>query len=249
MIMGFALLGVLFVFTPFLQIVQGNDAQATGMRLLPLIGGIVVGAVGSDRLVKRFGVRVMLVLGLLICAAGMSLLSLVKADSGFGLMAVALPVIGVGNAFAMFTSLNVILGILPKAQTGAGSALTRILQQLAASFGVAILGNILNNTYRAELAEQLTGLPDRMRDVTEGSVAGAAVIASHLPAPLGTHLLLAADDAYSVGMSEVLRVCAGVILVAALLIATLMPERAQAADHQPAARDHKSERSSSSVFG
>ena len=244
MIMGFALLGVLFVFTPFLQIVQGNDAQATGMRLLPLIGGIVVGAVGSDRLVKRFGVRAMLVLGLLICAAGMSLLSLVKADSEFGLMAVALPVIGVGNAFAMFTSLNVILGILPKAQTGAGSALTRTLQQLAASFGVAILGNILNNVYRAELAQQLTGLPDRLRDVTEGSVAGAAVIANHLPATLGTHLLLAARDAYSVGMSEVLRVCVGVILVAALLIATLMPERAQAADRQPAARGHQFERSS-----
>ncbi|HEY3193842.1 MAG TPA: hypothetical protein VGK42_01235 [Candidatus Dormibacteraeota bacterium] len=99
MVMGFALLGVLFVFTPFLQIVQANDAQATGVRLLPLIGGIVLGAVGSDRLVARLGVRVMLVLGLLICAVGMSLLSLVKADSGFGLMAVALPVIGVAVHF------------------------------------------------------------------------------------------------------------------------------------------------------
>jgi len=223
MIMGFALLGVLFVFTPFLQIVQGNDAQATGVRLLPLIGGIVLGAVGSDRLIACLGVRVMLVLGLLISAAGMALLSMVKADSGYGLMAMALPVIGVGNAFAMFTSLNVILGILPEAQTGAGSALTRTLSQLAASFGVAILGSILNNAYRADLAERLIGLPDRMREVAEGSVAGASLIAGHLPAPLGTALLHAAHDAYATGMTDVLRVSAVVMIAGALLVGLFMP--------------------------
>jgi len=234
MIMSFALLGVLFVFTPFLQIVQGNDAQATGVRLLPLIGGIVVGAIGSDRLVARFGVRVMLVLGLLICAAGMALLSLVGADSGFGLMAIALPVIGVGNAFAMFTSLNVILGILPEVQTGAGSALTRTLSQLAASFGVAILGNILNNAYRAELADQLTVLSDRLRSVAEGSVAGATLIAGSFPTPFSTALLHAAQDAYTVGMDDVLRVCAVVMVGGAVLIGTFMPIRTKAARKQVA---------------
>jgi DHA2 family multidrug resistance protein-like MFS transporter len=232
MVMGFALLGVLFVFTPFLQIVQGNDAQATGVRLLPLIGGIVLGAVGSDRLVARLGVRVMLVLGLLICAAGMALLSLVGADSGFGLMAIALPVIGVGNAFAMFTALNVILGVLPESQTGAGTALTRTLQQLAASFGVAILGSILNNAYRAELAEQLTGLPDRLRDAAQGSVAGATLIAGHMPAPLGINLVHAAHDAYAVGMTDVLRVSAVVMVAGALSIGAFMPATTKAARQQ-----------------
>ena len=236
MVMSFALLGVLFVFTPFLQIVQGNDAQATGVRLLPLIGGIVLGAVGSDRLIARLGVRVMLVLGLLICAAGMALLSLVGADSGFGLMAIALPVIGVGNAFAMFTSLNVILGILPEAQTGAGSALTRTLSQLAASFGVAILGSILNNAYRAELADQLTVLPARLKDVAEGSVAGASLIAGHLPAPLSITLLQAAHNAYTVGMTDGLRVSAVVMIAGALLVGMLMPSRTKEPVPQPTAR-------------
>jgi hypothetical protein len=232
MIMGFALLGVLFVFTPFLQIVQGNDAQATGVRLLPLIGGIVLGAVGSDRLVARLGVRVMLVLGLLICANGMALLSMVRADSGYGLMAVALPLIGVGNAFAMFTTLNVILGVLPESQTGAGTAMTRTLQQLAASFGVAILGSILNNAYRAELADQLTVLPARLKDVAEGSVAGATLIAGGLPAPFGTALLYAAQVAYTVGMDDVLRVCAVVMVGGAVLIGAFMPVRTKAARKQ-----------------
>jgi EmrB/QacA subfamily drug resistance transporter len=236
-VIGFALNGVLFVFTPFLQVVQGNDAQATGLRLLPLIGGIVLGAVGSDRLVARFGVRAMLVLGLLICGAGMALMSLVGAGSGYGLLLLALPLIGVGNAFALFTAINVILDILPPSQTGAGTALTRTIQLLGSSFGVAVLGSVLNGVYRAQLAGQLAELPARMRDVAEGSVAGAAVIASHLPAPLGLPLLLAAHDAYSVGMSEVLRVCAGVLVIGALLVGSFRLEPARAAGRQPASRE------------
>jgi EmrB/QacA subfamily drug resistance transporter len=236
-VMGFAVNGVLFVFTPFLQVVQGNDAQATGIRLLPLIGGIVLGAVGSDRLLARFGVRAVLVLGLLICGAGMALMSLVGAGSDYRLLLLVLPVIGVGNAFALFTAINVILDILPPTQTGAGSALTRTVQLIGSSFGVAVMGSLLNGAYRAELAGHLTGLPTRLRDVAEGSVAGAALVAGHLPAAFRTSLLLAADDAYSVGMSEVLRVCAGVAVVAALLVATFMPEPAPAVSREPASRE------------
>lgn len=229
MVMGFALLGVLFVFTPFVQIVQGQDAQATGLRLLPLIGGIVLGALGSDRLLGRLGVRVMFALGLLICAAGLALLSMLEPDSGFGLMAVALPLIGVGNAFTMFTSLNVILGILPESHTGAGTGLTRTLQQLAASLGVAILGSVLNSGYRAELANHITALPARLKGVADGSVAGATLIAGGLPDPLRTALLHAAHGAYVVGMADVLRVSAGVMIAGAVLIGTFMPAGTNAA--------------------
>jgi DHA2 family multidrug resistance protein-like MFS transporter len=236
-VMSFALMGVLFVFTPFLQVVQANDAQATGVRLLPLIGGIVLGALGSDRLVARVGVRAMLALGLLICGVGMALMSLVGANSGYGLLLVALPVIGVGNAFAMFTALNVILDVLPESQAGAGTALTRTVWQIGSSLGVAILGSLLNGAYRAELTGHLTGLPAQLKDVAEGSVAGAALISGHLSAPVGSALLVAAHDAYSVGMSEVLRVSAGVMVVAGLLIATFMPGRARATGDQPDANE------------
>jgi MFS transporter, DHA2 family, multidrug resistance protein len=232
-VMSFALMGVLFVLTPFLQTVQGSDAQATGIRLLPLIGGIVLGAVVSDRLMARLGDRVMLALGLLICAAGLVLLSVVEADSGFDLLAIALPVIGVGNAFAMFTALNVILGVLPESQTGAGSALTRTLQQVGSALGVAIMGSLLNTAYRAELAGHLTGLPSRLRNVADGSVAGASLIADHLPAPLGSALLHAAHGAYTVGMTDVLRVSAGVMVAAAVLVGTFLPARIKAAGQRP----------------
>ena len=236
-VMNFGLMGVLFVFTPFLQIVQGNDAQATGVRLLPLIGGIVLGAAVSDRLLKRLGVRAMLSLGLATSAAGMALMSLVDSASGYGLLFVTLPMIGIGNAFALFTALNVILEVLPASQTGAGSALTRTLQQIGSSFGVAIMGSVLNNVYQGHLAGGLTDVPVQFRAGAEGSVAGAAAIASHLPGPAGAAILVAARDAYTAGMSSVLQMSATVMVLAAFLIAAFMRNRhapvAARLDHIP----------------
>jgi predicted MFS family arabinose efflux permease len=229
-VVGFAMMGVLFVFAPFLQIVQGNDAQATGIRLLPLIAAMMVGALASARVVARVGVRVMLPLGLLVSAAGMVLLSQIGPDTNYGFIAASLAVIGVGISLAMVPALDTILGTLPESQTGAGTALTRTLQNLGGSLGVAIMGSILNNAYRAELTGHVAGLPSRVRDVAEGSVAGATVVAQHLPPPVGAALLRAADNAYAAGMAEVLLVSAGLTAAGALLIAIFMPSAARTAE-------------------
>src|ERR1700693_2572948 len=72
-IVGFAMTGVLFVLSPYLQVVQGNDAQGTGIRLLPLIGAMMAGAISSDWLAKRLGAKVMVACGMVGIAAGVPL--------------------------------------------------------------------------------------------------------------------------------------------------------------------------------
>src|SRR5260370_15668099 len=52
-IVGFAMTGVLFILSPFLQIVQGNDAQGSCVRLLPLIVAMMVGAISTDFFANR----------------------------------------------------------------------------------------------------------------------------------------------------------------------------------------------------
>src|SRR5713226_5721742 len=112
-IVGFAMTGVLFVLSPYLQVVQGNDAQGTGIRLLPLIAAMMVGAINSDWLAKRLGAKVMVTSGLLGNAVGMVILSRAGADTGYTLVAIALAVIGLSIALTMIPALNAILGALP----------------------------------------------------------------------------------------------------------------------------------------
>ncbi len=225
-IVGFAMTGVLFILSPFLQIVQGNDAQGTGIRLIPLIAAMMVGAISTDWLAKRLGAKIMVAGGMLGNAAGMFILSRAGVDSGYGLVAIALAVTGISIAFTMVPALDAILGSLPAGETGAGSALTRTLQNIGSSFGVAIMGSILNGAYKSQLSGQLTGLPSQVQSAAEGSVAVAAAVAHCLPSPAGTDLLRAAQGAYSQGMSEVMLVSAGMMIVGAVLMAVFLPARA-----------------------
>ena len=214
-VVGFTMGGLLFVLTPFLQIVQGNDPQATGIRLLPMIAGILVTAVMSDRLTARLGTKLLVAGGLLVTAAGAVILSRTGADSGFGIVAVAEVVMGLGIGLAMPPAADAILATLPSDEAGAGMALTRTLQFVAMSFGVAILGSILNGAYRSGL--HLSGLPPGLRAAAAESVAGAQSLAPHA--------LEAARNAYASGMSDVMLVTAGVLVFAAVLVGILLPRR------------------------
>jgi EmrB/QacA subfamily drug resistance transporter len=222
---GFVMTGVMFVVSPYLQLVEGTDAQGTGIRLLPLIGAVIVGAVATDRLAGRVPTRFVIGGGFLLSAAGMIILSRADAGTGYGLVAVSLAVMGLGVALGMLPSLVAILDSLPESETGAGSGLTRTLQNVGASFGVAIMGSLLNAVYLAQLDPHLAGLPGAARDVARNSLAGATAVAHHLPGGLGVPLLSAARDAYSSGMSEVLLVTAAMSVALALLVAVFMPDK------------------------
>ncbi len=224
-VVGFALTGVLFILSPFLQIVQGTDAQGTGVRLLPLIAAMMVGAVSTEPVAKRIGTKVTVAGGMLGCAVGMFILSRVGVDTGYGLVALSLAIIGLSIAFTMIPSLDAILGSLPAGETGAGSALTRTLQNIGSSFGVAVMGSILNSAYKAGLSGHLSGLPAQVQAAAQSSVAVAAAIAHHLPGPVGAQLLRAAQDAYSHGMSEVMLVSAAMMIGGAVLMALFLPAR------------------------
>src|SRR3989475_1622622 len=220
---GFGLFGVMFILTPYIQIVLGNDAQATGVKLLPLIGGVIVGAGIGNVLAARLGARVGVSAGLALTAAALVGFSQIGADTSFGPVAAALALIGVGIGIALPTTLDIILGTLPPSQTGAGSALTRALQQIAATFGVAILGSVLNNAYQAQIAPHLATLPSGARDVALGSIAGAHAVAAHLPPSIAAAVVRAANEAYTKGMGEGMLISAGLVLATAVAIAIFLP--------------------------
>jgi MFS transporter, DHA2 family, multidrug resistance protein len=67
----FAMFGVLFTMPQYFQGVLGTSAMGSGLRLLPLIGGLVVAAVPADRIVRLVGAKVAVALGFAILAAGL----------------------------------------------------------------------------------------------------------------------------------------------------------------------------------
>jgi MFS transporter, DHA2 family, multidrug resistance protein len=235
-VISFAMTGVLFILTPFLQSVLGNDAQGTGLRLLPMIGALIVGAAASESFGARTGTRFVLPAAMVVSAAGLLVLARATASSGYGGVAVALVIFGLGLGLGLPLSADAVLGTLAPDQAGMGTALSRTVQSVGVALGTAILGSVLNNAYRAKLSGHLAGLAPAARNAAAASVAGAHGVAARLPAQAGRLLTQAANTAYAHGVAQATVVGIGLLVIGALLCAILLPgKQAQAtsgsADH------------------
>ncbi len=234
-ILSFALTGVLFILTPYLQSVQGNDAQGTGARLLPMIAALIAAAAASEVLGARIGVRVVIPAGMTVSAAGLVILAQATASTSYGLVALALAVFGAGLGLGLPLAAEAVLGTLAPHQTGMGNAVSRTLQSIGVALGTAILGSVLNSAYRNALAGHLTALPPAARGAAAASIAGARGAAAHLSGSLRPQLAHAASAAYAQGMTHAAVVGIGVLLAGAILTLLLLPGRQAARGPEPSA--------------
>jgi DHA2 family multidrug resistance protein-like MFS transporter len=226
-VVSFAMTGILFVLTPYLQVVQGADAQQTGIRLLPMIGAMLISAAVIEKTAARLGPGPVIAAGLALSAAGLGVLCLIPAGPGYGIPALGLAIFGAGLGLSLPLSADVVLATLPAAQAGTGNALNRALQRIAVCLAPAVLGSVLNSAYRGSLGPSVAALPGASRRAALASVAGAHTVATHLPA--GAFLITAAGRAYRDGMVQVTVISAIVLIVCIGLVLAFLPRSRPAA--------------------
>ncbi|MEU5000847.1 MFS transporter [Streptomyces sp. NPDC021622] len=230
----FVLSGLMFVLPPYLQAVLGHDAFGTGLRMLPLMGGLLVAARGAEPVVRRFGARAVISGGLVVLAFAAMLGSRTTVDSGYGFTALWLSIAGAGFGFAVVPAMDSALGALPVERAGSGTGLLMTVRQVGGAIGIALLGSLLSGVYVDRL--DTGSLPAGAADTAGDSVVAAHTIAGRLGLP---GLAESADSAYVTGMGVVLWVSGVAALVTALLVAALLrtPGPAAAADMAPRPAD------------
>ena len=230
-VVTFAMFGLLFAVPQYFQAVRGTDALGAGLRLLPLIGGLLVGAQTADRLAPRIGAKATVALGFAVMAAGLgagATTSLHTID-GFTLTWVA--VLGAGLGLALPTAVDAALGVLSQERSGAGSALILAVRQVGATIGVAVLGSVLNAGYHARL--DVTGLPPQLGAAVRDSAAAGVAVAQQLgSAPL----LDSVRAAFVHGMDLLLWTCGGLAVGGVMLALMFLPRRAEAVAAKAAER-------------
>ncbi|MEV6304783.1 MFS transporter [Actinoplanes sp. NPDC051861] len=205
---GFSLFGLLFTLPQLFQAVGGANAFGTGLRLLPVIGGLMAGARIANRLTAR-PARNVIAAGLALMAVALFAGALTGPDTGYGWIAAWITLAGIGLGFTLPPSMNAALGALSPERSGVGNGLIQALRQVGSAIGVAVLGMVLNAVYR-------DGVPPAAGDsVTEGVAAARR---------LGDPVLLAqVRDAFTHGMSVSLIVAGAVAAVGAALALVVMP--------------------------
>ena len=222
----FASLGTLFFATQYLQFVLGYSPLEAGLALLPVAAGVLIGAALSSRLLARTGAKLPVAGGLLVMAVALWLISGARVDSPYAFLGTLAGVVGIGGGLAMTPATDSIMGAVPKARAGVGSAMNDTTRQVGGALGVAVLGSVLSSGYQAAIGGPLQGLPPAIADPARGSIGAAAVVATQVGGPAGQLLLAAARSAFVDGMATSAQVGALVMVTAALLALFLLPARA-----------------------
>jgi EmrB/QacA subfamily drug resistance transporter len=216
----FAFFGLLFATPQYFQAVLGTDAMGSGIRLLPLLGGMMVGAGLADRVATRLGSKVTVTAGFVVLGAGLVLATTTTQASGYGLAATWTAIGGLGAGLALATASSAALAAITAERAGVASALMQAVQKLGTPLAAAILGSVLNAGYTAGL--DLTGVPAPAAAAMRDSVYAGVEVADRLGSP---DLLLAVRTAFVDGLEQMLWVSAGVAALGVLLTVAFLPAR------------------------
>ncbi|MFI8454073.1 MFS transporter [Kitasatospora sp. NPDC085464] len=217
-LISFVLFGAFFVLPLYFQSVLGTDALGSGLRLMPMMLGLIVAAKLTDPLVDRLGARTVIALGLALLAAALLFGSRTGTADGYGRAAIWLSVLGIGMGLSLITAQASALVTLPAARAGVGSGLLQTLRQVGGALGIAVLGSLLSGAYRGAL--DTGGLSAAAAHRAGESVVAADAVAR---AGGGPALGASAHAAYVHGMGVVLLIAGLVAVASAVLVAARMP--------------------------
>ncbi|HEY2301508.1 MAG TPA: MFS transporter, partial [Acidimicrobiales bacterium] len=206
----------------------GYSALQAGLGFIPLAVTMMISSPASARLDARFGSKAVVVAGLIIAAGAVALLSTASVDSSYGLVAAVLALLGIGLGCVMTPATNSIMGSLPLAKAGVGSAVNDTTRQIGGALGVAILGSITNVVYRSTVQSSASfkALAATARATVRGGIGNALVTAGSLPSAARSQLALDAKRSFVHAMDLTALIGTLFVLAGALVAYIWLPARA-----------------------
>lgn len=218
----FALSGLLYFFSQYLQLVRGYPTLRAGMTEIPAsLASIAIDAVVATT-VRRLGNGRALGEGLIMAAAGLIVVAVAESWGGIVLICVGLLVIGAGLGLAFTVSTGAVLGSVPADRAGAASAISETGLELGVALGIAVLGTIQDVGYRVLIGRSFADVPDRVADAARQSLANLSGAVDAF-APDQAQLLSQARDAFTQAMQMTAVVAAAILLLAGAMAWRYVP--------------------------
>jgi EmrB/QacA subfamily drug resistance transporter len=221
----FALLGMFFLMTQYLQFDLGYSPLEAGVRIIPVAAVLLVVAPLSVWVARSVGTKYVVTTGLVLVAIAFAMLSHTTVAGTYRDTLAPFVMVGVGVALALAPCTESVMGSLPRSQAGVGSATSDTAMQLGGALGVGVLGTVLNLRYQNMMAPVVARahVPMSVQKLIDGSLEGALAVARRAPSKLGAELATLARRSFVSGMDEALLIATAVVGVAALVILLSLP--------------------------
>jgi EmrB/QacA subfamily drug resistance transporter len=238
------------VFLPrWLQVVGGASATISGYQMLPLLGGLIFSAVASGQIVARTGRYRFLLFGALVTtAAGLAMLTQLRADTPLPIVWAWMFVtgIGVGPTFAVFP--QIVQNSVEVRHIGVASSNLSFFQSVGGTVGLAITGTVFASSLAREVPASLGASgapPEALGALASGGASGlgaltgvgdtGAAILGSLPEaarplvePYIPAIVAAIHEAFSLATAATFSVGIVTCLIASVLVLAFREARATA---------------------
>ncbi|HEV3288928.1 MAG TPA: MDR family MFS transporter [Streptosporangiaceae bacterium] len=187
LVIGFTMFGALTYLPQYMQIVKGASPTASGLRLLPMMGGLLLTSITTGQLVSRWGrYKIFPIAGTAVMTLGLFLLSRLDASTGSLAISLSMFVLGAGIGASMQVLVIAVQNAVGYADLGVATSGATFFRSIGGSFGTATFGAVFANVLPGNLATQLSQhgvrLPPGVSAVSGASPAALA----HLPAAVHT---------------------------------------------------------------
>ncbi|MFZ2013145.1 MAG: MDR family MFS transporter [Nocardioides sp.] len=159
-IVGFAMLGAMTFLPTYLQYVDGVSATESGLQTLPLVIGLLATSVTSGTVIGKTGrYRWFPIVGSLVMAIGLWLLSRMTTSTPWGVRAVYMLVLGAGIGLCMQVLTIIVQNTAAYRDLGVATSGVTFFRTLGSSFGASIFGMIYANVLAHRLPAAYAASP------------------------------------------------------------------------------------------
>jgi len=214
----FALFGLLYVLTLYLQSVLAYSPMKAGLALVPFALVLLAGSPLVPRLTAKMGGRLVVAVGLFIVGAGMLVFTQVSTATSYPLVFAGLILVSTGLTLSQVPSSDAIMGSIPRDRAGEGSAMNAAIRQIGSSLGIAIIGGVSQLGYCNALAKSsaFQALSASSAKTAEAGITGALSVSQGLGAS-GDALAGAARSAFVRGLDVSMIITAVIALIGAVI--------------------------------
>ncbi|KAF8935242.1 hypothetical protein BGZ47_010004 [Haplosporangium gracile] len=151
---GMGFLGVIFYCPIYFQVVLGSSATASGLKLLPMVLGLVASSIISGALMGMVGdYRIFIWLGTTMMSVGIGLCMLFDANSGMGQQIGFLLIVGLGIGLILQTCMLAAQAAVEKEDMAVVTALCGFMNSIGGGIGIAMCSALFNNHLTKGISE------------------------------------------------------------------------------------------------
>jgi len=225
-----ALFGTIFLLTQYTQQVLGYSTVEAGAVFVPQSIVLMIFAPLSTRWVRMFGNKVVVATGLFVLAVALVLMATFQTDTAAWWVIAITALSALGMAHVVAPATESIMGSLPRAKAGVGSAMNDTTRQVGGAVGVALLGSILASAFRPKVGDRLRGkVPVALLGKVEDSLGSALGVVRQNPAarPFAGRIVDAAQHSFVTGMHAAVLVAAAIAVIGGIGVLIWLPARAR----------------------